>query len=366
MSLNLRHVSWKVILGTVTGITGTAVAAAITLRQYHLRTNDIFAAAQKQLLHAASVRELLGAEVVSTKGVVGGYVLPIMGTAVLTFPVNAENGASAIARVEAETEWLGVAEEERTLEQVRSMSPRWVLRHLEVDFPAARGDAGPLVLYSLPPRAPLAPWSPLREEEGSWMPRWLRDLVPVHAACRDPNMQKLFLGFCAIMAMHTGTYVYMRGPMARNRAIQMVRESLVLQEDKAGVPALREVAMNAAAIAARQQMPRGNERAVSFVVRSPLLGVVEPKSAIICTSLDQAKSAKLELLFKSTRESERDAWTLTHISVHDLEAIAQMFAQTDGDADDARDALRKLAKESPTLPLPTQKYKSPLRTTKRA
>ena len=162
------------------GVTGACVivGGALSYRQRHLRSSPIVDAATAQVTSADAVITLLGGRVASTGGMVGGYTDPVQGTAVITVPIVSESGVRAIARAEAEAEWVGLkasaeARGEAPPEhQVVAENCRWLVRHLEVELvepPASSpnlSDDAPsssLVLYSLPANVPLSAWAPDRE-----------------------------------------------------------------------------------------------------------------------------------------------------------------------------------------------------------
>lgn len=215
------QVSWKHIFASIAGVSTTAAVSALSLRQYHFRSSDVFKAAREQVMDADAVRKFLGGNVVSTKGILGGYILPLMGTAVITFPVHTDNGVMGVVRVEAEAEWLGTPEAERSEEQVKSANPRWLLRHLEVELPSASKISGSINLYTLPPRTKLSHWAPLHENDGSLLPRWLRDFLPVHGLREDSELQKLCSVFVLVLLLHTATFALVRGPVSKRRAVQV-------------------------------------------------------------------------------------------------------------------------------------------------
>ncbi|KAL3897485.1 MAG: hypothetical protein SGPRY_013044 [Prymnesium sp.] len=271
-------VSLRQVVSIVGGVGVASVCSVFAMRQYQLRSSEIFHAAREQVMTASVVSELMGERVVSTRGVLGGYVLPYIGTAAITFPFETENGRRGIARVEAETEWMRLSEEERTREQVMNMNTRWQLRHLEVEAPRPPGSTGPLVLYSLPAHAPLSHWAPLRESEGSVLPRWLRDLVPVHGIREDKDALQLCGIFLLVTLLHTGAFLYSRSLDKGKAAMETAQKLLALNENVPGMPGIRIMAREAANTVERQHIVRASDGAtVKYKVGDTFYGDLSDK-----------------------------------------------------------------------------------------
>lgn len=214
------------------------VGSAIGVRQYTLSSCPIVEATSAQLRSADAVTAFLGSAVASTDGIVGGYLDPVKGTAVVTLPIVSENGVRAEARAEAEAEWVvrhteAVARGEVPPEPVRSLACRWLIRHLEVTLEAAESEApeaasnNVLTLYSLPRNVPLSPWAPNREP--SRFPRWLRALFPNPNAVSDSEaMPRMVAVGAAVLLMHSLGFMVIRKRMIAERAIKRAEKTLKL------------------------------------------------------------------------------------------------------------------------------------------
>ena len=172
---------------TLAGLSCTALGAVtgggLYARQCMLKDHQVCRAATEQLEGAAAVRRVLGGSDVSRVGPVGGYVDPKAGTAVLTMTLATASGARCGARVEAEVDRpgdgeaagaaareagtpranAGGAQEAAAGVKEEGTSTRWLLRHLEVTpgDPGAPATGPTEVLYSVPARLPLGPYTPL-------------------------------------------------------------------------------------------------------------------------------------------------------------------------------------------------------------
>lgn len=221
-----RLAGFGVFAGTST------LGLALGFRQAHLKSSPIMEAASEQLRSAEAVAAFLGGAVASVDGVVGGYTDPVGGTSVLTIPIVTLDGVHAVARVEAEAEWVGeqAAAEARGEEFVLSPNAkaadcRWMLRHLEVERGDGDGGDGaepaPLVLYSVPAKVPLSCWAPRRKPSSlmSLFPRWMRALLPEPSGfARDPSVPRL-VGIAGLaIALHSFAFVVLRRRIAVHRA----------------------------------------------------------------------------------------------------------------------------------------------------
>ena len=286
------------------GVAGSVaiVGGALALRQQHLRSSPVVAAAEQQLCAAEAVRGLLGSSVASTSGVVGGYTDPVGGTACITLPVVSEGGVRAVARVEAEAEWLVAqaqadARGEPPPSIAKAESCRWLLRHLELELEAppsaanASADGRALTLYSLPRNAPLSSWAPSREP--SSLPRWLRALLPEPSAVAQAEVTpRLFFVGAAAISAHAVVFVLLHRKMATEQMLRRAETMLTLPETSAHV-ALTGRAFEIAADAAGPELAKR-------IVRSegaPLYGHADAKRVLAFTSLRNQH----ELFFKAER-----------------------------------------------------------------
>ena len=243
----------------VAGATGV-VGGALIVRQNHLRSCPVVDAASEQIKRSDAVRELLGSSVASVGGFVGGYADPLLGTAAITIPLVSEGGVRAIARAEAEAEWVVVEAEaaargEPVSDTQKSPNCRWLIRHLEVervDLPPDRthhkADANALTLYSVPAHLPLSGWAPSREP--SSLPHWLRALLPNPAAVRqEESVPRLATAAAAAVLMHFVAFLALKRRMMGERAIRRA-ESLLALKSTPALDAMRDAALSAAKRAA--------------------------------------------------------------------------------------------------------------------
>lgn len=340
------------------GVAGSMaiIGGAIGLRQRHLRTTPVVIAAEQQIKAADSVRALLGSAVASTSGVVGGYTDPVGGTACITLPVMSETGVRAVARVEAEAEWLVVSAQaeargEAPPAPAKSESCRWLLRHLEVELEAppaaanASASAHAITLYSLPRNAALSPWAPSREP--SAMPRWLRALLPEPSAVAqaEATPRLLFVGAAAVSA-HALVFARLHRRMITEQMLRRAESMLNLPETAGGVH--DALARRAFELAIEASGPEGAQR----VVRSsgaPLYGHADATRVLAFTSLKNQS----ELFFKAERSAAAasrphakpaargvqqrpsgEQWTVVQIAMAPTEAYSRRLATLPADANE--------------------------------
>ena len=313
---------------------GAIIGGALYVRQNHLRSSPIVDAAAQQVRSAEAVRALLGGPVASTSGPVGGYTDSVKGTAVVTLPVVSEAGVKAIARAEAEAEWVVAAAEasERGDEPPKAdkgPNCRWLLRHLEValvDAPAAPpppSSPSAVTLYSVPAHVPLSPWAPSRAP--SSLPYWVRALLPNPAAVReDEAAPRVFTVAGVAVVMHVVAFLALRRRMHAEKAIRRTEALLTLPETPA-LSALRD-----AAVAAANAVPRAADAApVQRQAGGVLYGRAKPDEVIGYTALDDNK----ELFFRAERvaikrpggratgqqqpgsQQKHHEWLLTHLAI---------------------------------------------------
>ena len=348
------------------GVAGATaiVGGALGMRQLHLRNSPVVDAATQQLRSADAVRELLGSAVASTSGVLGGYTDPVGGTACITMPVVSEGGVRAIARVEAEAEWLvkrahAEARGETPVEHPKGETCRWLLRHLEIeldcpkpaDGTSSSGSNATTVLYSLPPNAKLSSWAPSREP--SALPRWLRALLPEPSAVteNEASPRLLVVGAFAIAA-HAFVFGRLHRRMINEKMLRRAETMLTLPESSTH-EALAQRAFEIAAEAA------GTERITSYVRSSgaPLYGHATASKVRAFTSLrsqqefyfqaerTQAKKTAQKVHAQPAQRQQKNAapavaaageeWTLTAVSVAPTEFYSKKLAALPQDADEA-------------------------------
>lgn len=322
------------------GGAATIIGGALAYRQRHLHQSPIVEAAVQQLRSADAVRELLGASISSTSGILGGYTDPVGGTAVLTIPILASNGARAVARVEAEAEWVQLQaeaeargkKEDPAAALMKDENCRWLLRHLEVepaDASVASRDAvtgSNLVLYSMPARVQLSSWAPSRQP--SPLPRWLRALLPEPSAVRQsdalPNLL-IAAGFAALA--HSIAFYALHRKMGMERAMRHAERVLALRETRS-LHALRSRALE---IAREQAMAGGSGNTPVPVLANGagIYGHASANSVVGLTALND----KREMLFRAERTSGggsgggREAWLLTHIALEHTSLFSGSFAR---------------------------------------
>lgn len=333
------------------GVVGI-IGGALAIRQAHLRSCPVVEAADQQLRAADAVRALLGSPVASTSGVRGGYTDPINGTACITFPVVSEGGVRAIARIEAEAEWLlaqtqAKANGQTPPEPPKAESPRWFLRHLELELetpPAAANasaDASSIVLYSLPRTVPLSVWAPSREP--SALPRWLRALLPEPSAVAnaDATPQLLFVGVFAIAA-HAAVFGMLHRRAVNERMLRRAETMLTLPESTT----YATLATRALEIAA-QSGARGMVKTPARSAGAPLYGHADSKRVLAFSSLTNGR----ELFFKAERTAATppvrarsrqaraggsppsgERWTLVELSMAPSDLYSKRLSQLPPDA----------------------------------
>ena len=365
MTRGLLHGDWRTVLGVGFGTTGLMMGGALAIRQKTLRESSVFAAASQQLSSADAVRDMLGSEVVATGGIVGGYLDPIKGTAVLTIPLEAASGVATVARVEAEAEWVGGSEAEQQASP-KAMD-RWLLRHLEVERPAASaavgastptdgasaaavaGSAEPLVLYSLPARVPLSQWAPPpRPSIRGWEPpRWCGALFPWWGVGTDDDFKRLGGAALVAFGMHLGAFLALRARARRAEAFAAVQGAIRLRETPALLE-LRDAALTTA-LRGRPDLARPAAGSSSLVH-----GAVDESSlrAYTLCAVDPKTEGQTDVVFTAARASAESPWELTHVGLVDGALKELVLAEADAsDADAVRAAVGKLLERAPALPL---------------
>lgn len=335
--------------GVVTG--GAVCGGVLAYRQHHLRQSPIIEAASAQLRSAAAVSALLGSPVASSGGMIGGYTDPVGGTAVLTIPIHSEGGVTAIARVEAEAEWVGARADARARgepdpEPDKAEKCRWLLRHLEVSRdPAAEGGVPgshepPVVLYSLPAREPLSVWAPTRGP--SRLPYWLRALIPeVPAAAREGDaIPRLLLVAGASIVLHAAVFLHLHRRMSKEKVIRHVETLLALPE----APNLHAMRDWVVQIARQAPGEKGAGAALELSNGAPLYGKVSREEVIGFNSLTGSR----ELFFRAERQrgsagrassssmpartargslGTTEQWVITYLSVQPTELWATRLSK---------------------------------------
>ena len=309
---------------------GLVIGTSLAFRQRHLRNQPILEAARTQLQTADAVREILGSPMASSEGNVRGYTDPVVGgTACLEFPIVSEGGVHAIARVEAEAEWVKLESEanargETAPERPKSLEPRWLLRHLEIQ-PA---DAEPVTLYSLPPNAPLSPWAPSREP--SIIPHWLRALVPEPSGVTHAEAFPRLIGVAGIaVLMHLLAFTQIQKRMQTEKLLRPAENLLALPETPM-LQSLRDKAIVLASIAKNSNEPVIKQNG------AVLYGKATSQSVVGYTALRDRKelyfraervgganakdqsSAALERMRKKSQGAagaRTDSWIITQVSV---------------------------------------------------
>lgn len=348
------------------------IGGALYVRQRHLRSCVIIEAADQQLRSADAVRALLGAPVRSTNGIVGGYTDPIGGTAVITMPIVGENGVEAVARVEAEAEWVQLKAEAEARGEVppepkRSETCRWLLRHLEVErvdgataAPVALTDGdgsgdggggggttasdGVLTLYSLPQRVPTSLWAPSREP--SMLPRWLRALLPEPNGVKSSEaFPRVLMVGGVVVLMHALAFRSINQKMVAEKALRRAEALLTLAETPAHV-AMRDRAIELAA----QTVEASKGGPVIRSAGSLLYGRASAKEVVGFTALRD----KRELFFRAEKSDKRRAeWVLTYIAVEPTELWSKRLAKLPDNADAETLLENMLAGVRQTQPLAT-------------
>jgi hypothetical protein len=323
------------------------VGGALALRQQHLHSHPVVEATAQQLRAAQAVEKLLGSAVASTSGVLGGYTDPIGGTACITIPVVSQGGVRAIARVEAEAEWLvqraqAEARGEEPAAPTKGETCRWLLRHLEIERADthATGET-PTVLYSLPPNAPLSPWAPSRSPSAS--PRWLRALLPEPQGVVQSELtpRLILVGACTV-ALHAIVFGVLHKKMLNEKMLRRAETMLTLPE----TPAHTALATRAMELVA-EVAPDGARKMVRHA-GAPLYGHATSARVMAFTSLTnqqelffsaersatQASSRVRSQHARSPQQRPGEEWTLTQLSVGFSSAFAKRLERLPADADE--------------------------------
>lgn len=345
--------------GLGVGVGAGVLAASLGFRQYHLQNSPIVEAAKSQLQSADAVRHLLGSDIASTSGFVGGYTDPVQGTAAITLQVMSQGGVRAIARVEAEAEWVQLqAEAQQRGEEpptpAKAGNCRWLLRHLEVellDSAVASGAAGEhsLTLYSLPSRIELSPWAPSREP--SRLPHWLRALLPEPSGVTQSEaFPRVALVAGASILMHFVVFMRLHRRLVTEKALRRAEELLALPE----TPTLKALYARAIELAQQAKVDRA---AVVQQAGAVLYGKATDTVVIGYTALSDSR----ELFFKAEKLGTKspsgkigggrrnDDWVITHVAVEDTTLYSGRLAKLPNTAN-AEEMLAVLA-SSPAQPL---------------
>jgi hypothetical protein len=335
------------------GVGVSAIAGALAFRQSHLRSSPIVEAAAAQLTAADAVRQLLGSGVSSTAGSVGGYMDPIQGTAVLTMPVVSEHGVHALARVEAEAEWVMLeADAKNRGEEIpapmKSESCRWLLRHLEVQLVDTPAEAEPVTLYSLPKHVPLSVWAPSREP--SRLPHWLRAMLPEPSAItQSESFPRLVLVAVVSVSLHFFAFMALHKRMVAEKALRRAESLLALPE----TPTLQALTERALQLAGRAK-GMGSDGSVVQQSGAVLYGKTTSSAVMGFTAINE----KRELFFQAERApagraggrqntagKRADDWVITHVAVGSSSVYATRLAKLP-DSADAEDILQNLVSAS--------------------
>lgn len=284
------------LIGFGVGGSASIIGAALTFRQWHLRSSPVVEAAKRQLHEADQVRQLLGGPVLSSSGMVGGYSDPLQGTAVVTIPIVSEGGVRATARAEAEAEWVvrraeASARGERPPEPNKMDKCRWLVRHLDVtiDSPAAGAPDKPVTIYSLPANIELSPWAPSRERS-AWLPGWVQALLPNPSGVRrDEAMPRMLAVGTAAVAMHAAAFLVLRKRMRAEKALRRAEALLLLPETR-GLSAMRDAAVKLA-----HETLSPTQGAVERQAGSVLYGRAAANEVVAYTALQDQK----ELFFRA-------------------------------------------------------------------
>ncbi len=297
---------------------GTAtIGIALGIRQGHLSKSPMIDAAGEQLRHPA-VTEWLGDRVGSVGGIIGGYIDPVQGTSVLTIPLRSEGGVRAVARVEAEAEWVPewVAAAARGEEGnvTKDVNCRWLMRHLEVDLEDAGADSSPLVLYSQPAQLPLSCWAPSRTPSGIWslLPRSVRAMLPEPTGVSEDEAMNRLMGFGALaVGMHIISYFMLRRRIGYTKVLDRVESMLQLRQSP-HLGAIRETAL---------RMARKQDGLSDIALRenSILVGVESRDHVVAYTEL----ANKSDLLFSAERVTAGGDWMIKTVSVASTEMWAK-------------------------------------------
>ena len=346
---------WKTVAKGSSATVVALVSGGFAFRQYHLRQSVICESAVEQLKSADAVVRLLGGQIVSTRGVIGGYMDPLNGTAVLTIPLLSESGAQGIARVEAEAEWVGQPDEEILAQMRRGVSnARWQFRHLEVELqPTVQAvavepdsflgaEAGPLVLYSVPQRLPLSPWNPPRTGR---LPRWVRDLFPTHGLGQDDSSLKLIQASGAMLVIHIVAFFYLRHQMLTSQRAKAAQVHLLLKESTT----LRKLCERAASIAINEQAG-GTTTPLSLITTNARYGVVGKSDLVAFTTASSEEH--LVLLFAAERDSGSQQWKLTHVSLQEAGRKEKVLSAAT-DKDSAHSMVTRMVTDFTSVNLPT-------------
>lgn len=364
--------SLRQLVGIGAGGGVALIGGALYYRQKHLQNSPVVEGAVQQLLAAEAVRGLLGSPVASTTGVLGGYTDPVGGTACITLPVVSEGGVRAVARVEAEAEWLVMQAQAEARGEVQTEQPvkretcRWLLRHLEIELEtpsSSHGVSAPAVtvLYSLPANAPLLSWAPEREPS-LWAPRWLSALFPnPQAALQAEVAPRLILtGFVAVFA-HAIVFARLHKRMITEKMLQRAETLLTLPE----TPTHNVLANRAFDLAAQAVGPDGARQIVRHA-GAPLYGHSDGTRVLAFTSLRKEK----EFFFRAERQKvtsrsqsphgrrssqqlqrTRDGWLITAIGIAPTELYSKRLASLPLDASEMALLETMLSVESKPIDL---------------
>jgi len=218
---------------------------------------------------------------VVVRGVVGGYLDTLHGSAVLTIPIRASSGSGPqiIARVEAEADWVRTtAEEVRPIER-RAAPVRWLLRHMELEVEGSP----PEILYSLPAHRPQSPWAP---GHGPFLiPRPLRAAVPeMSGLLKDPGAMQALVLSGALMLMNALGYIYVRGHGRRRKEFEMMCTKMSIPLSRRIVMLREQAAKMVNKAAAERNASRGriSLSSKSLLVKNiaddlPIYGSVTPE-----------------------------------------------------------------------------------------
>eukprot|EP00308_Calcidiscus_leptoporus_P025433 CAMPEP_0119369718 /NCGR_PEP_ID=MMETSP1334-20130426/16195_1 /TAXON_ID=127549 /ORGANISM="Calcidiscus leptoporus, Strain RCC1130" /LENGTH=325 /DNA_ID=CAMNT_0007386621 /DNA_START=42 /DNA_END=1019 /DNA_ORIENTATION=+ len=249
---------------------------------------------------------------VSTRGIVGGYVDLVEGSAVLTIPVARSDGSTGrcIARVEAEAEWVGAVPVDGEPGQEAKMRARWLLRHMELE---ADGDRDALVLYSLPAALVPSPWTPSREP--SLLPRDVRAFFPELAAMtQSREVLQLAVVGTLMVAMHTFAFVTFRRQQGIQREYEQLQRYMLLRPE----PWLVRLQTDALAVAEidRMLLPKasdGKRPTTSVAATEGLLYGSRRNELVQAFTVVQAKDGAHAVLFEASKAGS--GWQLEHVSL---------------------------------------------------
>ena len=326
---------------------GTIGGAGMWLRQRSFREHTVFKAACEQLQDAAAVRELLGEGPVSTAWTVGGYFDSLGGTTVFEISLTGAGGAKAIARVEAEAEWVGAhggaTVTSSAMEQ--KYASRWLLRHLELQ-PEARRES-PIVLYSTPPIMPLPPFAPSREPR--WLPHSIGGLFPNLKG--DTFAYQLMIGGAIVLTAQAMLYARFRYNDGAARAAERVQELMAVHGGEA-LAAIRAEAIRAVSAGVK----------MAPAEKAKFYGRVSTEYVAALTPIVHANASRptpRDLLFAAEKSAGgKGGWRLTHASLSDLRTKTNKLAPLahlpdDEAAEGARDAVEQMVAEAGSVAIPS-------------